>query len=120
MMLFYTLEVNDFDLLLEPIDNLLYPTHHTVYLEGEKGDAFYTIRSGLIKLEKTSLSGNRRIVRLLSRGSCFSLETLLDKTYQHTAAVLQDLNVCRIPVVTLKRLNRERPALHLNLTKLTL
>lgn len=118
MMLFSSLREQDFDLLLEPIDHFVFTDDHQVYTQGQAGDVVYTIRKGVAMLDQVMEDGSRRIVRLLGPGSCFGLETMLDDCYQHTAVALQELDVCRIPVATLNRLDQNNQELHVKLMQI--
>ncbi|MDR6773608.1 Crp/Fnr family transcriptional regulator [Azospirillum sp. BE72] len=64
------------------------------------------------KLVQYLPDGTQRIVRLLRRGAIAGLEVLVGSTYEHSAVVLQEAAVCRIPREVIDRLNRETPRLH--------
>lgn len=117
-MLFSSLHGNDFDMLLEPIDHYVFHGDQQIYTQGQSGDAAYSIRKGVAMLEQVMKDGSRRIVRLLGPGSCIGLEVMLDDQYQHTAVAFQDLDVCRIPVATLNRLDRNNSELHVKLLQI--
>lgn len=108
MMLFSGLEESDFDLLLEPIDNLRYPVKCDFYAQGEQGETVYSIRRGLVKLTQTLPDGTQRIVRLLGPGALVGLESLLDEPYRHSVSALQEVEVCRISTATLQQLEQEK------------
>jgi CRP/FNR family transcriptional regulator len=82
-----------------------------LYHVGERGEALYTIRSGLLKLVQYLPDGTQRIVRLVSGTESAGLEALLDLPYQHDAIVVQAAEVCRIPVSGVRQLNRDNPQL---------
>lgn len=117
IMLFADLEEPDFDLLLEPIDNIIFPQRQVVYNQGDECDAIYSIRRGLVKLEQVQMDGSKRIVRLLGPGACFGLESMVEENYKHNAIAMEDLDVCRIPALTMQRLDHEQPRLHEQLIK---
>lgn len=112
LMLFSELPEHSFDSLLKPIDNFLLQPGDSFYEEGAKGDAVYSIRRGLVKLLHDNPDGSQRIVRLLGQGAVVGLE-LLDAgvTYHHTAVAVQELDLCRIPVSTLRDLEQHHPEL---------
>ena len=112
MMLFSALDIENFDHILEPITNLGFAAKAKVYGIGDEGEAIYSIRKGLIKLEQYFPDGSTRIVRLLGPGSVIGLESQVTKTYQHTAIALQELDVCRIPVTSLIQLEKENSLLN--------
>jgi CRP/FNR family transcriptional regulator len=104
--LFAGLRESDFDELHRPIDQLRYEAGATLYQPGKTGAWLYTIRTGLVKLSQYLPGGGQRIVRLLRKTDVIGLETLLGDVYQHSAAALQDTEVCRLPVSAVKRLSQ--------------
>ena len=67
----------------------------------------------MVKLVHTAEDGTNRIVRLLGPGSAVGLE-LLDGAdrYHHTAVAINQVDLCRIPVVTVEQLEGEYPVLY--------
>lgn len=112
LVLFADLTEPDFKLVHLPIDELVFQSGSNLYDAGEDGRALFTIRSGLIKLVQYLPDGTQRIVRLLRRGAIAGLEVLVGSAYEHSAVVLQEAAVCRIPREVVDRLNRETPRLH--------
>lgn len=112
MVLFADLEHDDFALIHKPIDELQFAPGHSLYHPGDAPNYVYTIRQGLLKLSQSLPSGDQRIVRLLRQGNLAGLEALLGQQYQHSAVVLEPLNVCKIPVSVVNRLRDETPRMH--------
>lgn len=112
LMLFSGIPDSGFAHLLQPVDNHLYRAGATLYEEGIHGQMAFSIRRGLVKLLYRTPDGSQRIVRLLGRGVTIGLE-LLDKgvTYHHTAIAVQNVDLCTIPLPTLRNLESEYPAL---------
>ncbi|MFZ5619834.1 MAG: Crp/Fnr family transcriptional regulator [Pseudomonadota bacterium] len=112
VMLFSGLPASGFEHLLRPIDNFVYRPGSTIYQEGAQGRAVFSIRRGLVKLLYRTPDGSQRIVRLLGKGAVAGLE-LLDEgvTYHHTAVTVQEVDLCTIPVATLKDLEAQHPEL---------
>jgi len=110
-MLFADLDATYLDNLLAPIDNMVFETGAVIYSEGDGHSYIYSVRSGRAKQVGYSKSGQERIVRLNGVGDAIGLEAWVDKPYQHTAIALQKMDVCRIPVNVLKRINNEVPLL---------
>ena len=111
MMLFADLDATYLDNLLAPIDNMVFETGAVIYSEGEGRSYIYSVRSGRAKQVSYGKSGQERIVRLNGVGDAIGLEAWVGKPYQHTAIALQKMDVCRIPVNVLKRINNEVPLL---------
>lgn len=109
--LFAGLEEADFEAVHRPIDQFVYAPGAKIYNSTEAATALFTIRSGLVKLSQILPDGTQRIVRLLRKTDVFGLEATISENYQHTAAVLQKTEVCRLPVDTVKQLSQRRPQL---------
>jgi CRP-like cAMP-binding protein len=110
--LFAGLQPSDFELIHDPIDQYTLPVGATLYRAGVEGDRMYTIRSGMLKLVQYLPDGSHRIVRLVRSTDVTGLECLIGEPYQHDAVVLQETEVCSLPVKVVENLSRENPALH--------
>lgn len=109
--LFAGLEISDCESIHRPIDDITLAPQETLYRAGDQAQSVFTIRSGLLKLVQYLPDGRQRIVRLLRATDVTGLEALLGKTYQHDAIVLQQAEVCRIPLEVIERLDRDKPKL---------
>lgn len=78
---------------------------------GVSADALYTVRSGVLQLERVNERGDRRVVRLAGRGDLLGLEALLLQPYGATAVACTPVEVCRIPRGLLQDLTATQPAL---------
>ena len=112
LVLFADLEEDDFKLIHQPIVDLHFKPFQTLYRSDDSPDFVYTIRSGLVKLVNYSSDGRYRIVRLLGKGDLVGIEVLAGLPYAHCAEALEPLDVCRIPVSEVLRINRDTPRLH--------
>lgn len=83
----------------------------TVYDRGTAGLAVYTIRAGLVRFERTTERGDRRIVRLAGRGDLIGQEALLQRPYADEAVACTPVQLCRIPRTLIDDLVREADAL---------
>jgi len=115
LVLFGDLQEADFKLVHLPIDELKLAPGAALYHAGEEGGSLFTIRGGLVKLVQFLPDGTQRIVRLLRRGAVAGLEVLVGRPYEHTAIVLQEAEVCRLPREVVERLSKETPRLHARL-----
>ncbi|MCG8098350.1 MAG: Crp/Fnr family transcriptional regulator, partial [Candidatus Thiodiazotropha taylori] len=113
--LFADLKEEDFEKLHDPIDQYTLPVGSTLYHSGDKGDRMYTVRSGILKLVQYLPDGSQRIVRLIRSTDITGLECILGEAYQPDAVVLQETEVCALPVRVVDNLSKENPALHLEL-----
>ncbi|RLA21117.1 MAG: Crp/Fnr family transcriptional regulator [Gammaproteobacteria bacterium] len=116
LVLFADLTKEDFDLLHYPIHELNFATGETLYNQGDKPEAIYTVRSGLVKLVSYLSDGSFRIVRILRQGDVVGLEALDNKNYLHHAVILESASFCRLPVGEIKELNDNSPHLFKQLT----
>ena len=112
LMLFSDLPENAFDHLLHPIDQFTYPPGSVIYQTNTHKPFIYSIRRGMVKLAHLAQDGSNRIVRLLGPGAAVGLE-LLDGTesYHHTAIAITEVDLCKIPVPTVRQLEENYPAL---------
>lgn len=89
-----------------------------IFMEGEPGEAFFYVRSGLVKISKLSGDGREHILHILNEGHIFAEVTLFSKTeYPATAEVLEDAEIGIIKNVDLEKLIMENPGLALQLIK---
>ncbi|SCY67385.1 Crp/Fnr family transcriptional regulator [Alkaliphilus peptidifermentans] len=65
-----------------------------VFMEGDPGEAFYFIKSGKIKVFKTTADGRELIFAILGDGDVFAEVTLFnDMNYPASAEVLEDASI---------------------------
>jgi len=110
--LFAGLKASDFEKIHEPISQFAVKPGERLYRDGDKGNRLFTVRSGLIKLQRFLPDGTQRIVRLAKTSDVIGLECLLDQPYEHEAIAIQATEVCCLPVATVNELSRDNPALH--------
>ncbi len=110
--LFAGLNEGDFEHIHQPIDQYTLPVGAVLYRSGDSGQRMYTIRSGVLKLVQYLPDGSQRIVRLIRSTDVTGLECLLGKPYQHDAIVLQETEVCSLPIKVVNNLSQENPTLH--------
>jgi CRP/FNR family transcriptional regulator, anaerobic regulatory protein len=109
LVLFSSLAKEDFALIHEPIDELMFGNGELLYSAGESADHVFTIREGFVKLTQKASNGDEHIVRLLRRGDVTGLEALVGQAYEHTALVIDAALTCRIPVAVINKLNQQLP-----------
>lgn len=78
----------------------------TVYDRGTGGLAVYTLRSGVVRFERSNERGDRRIVRLAGRGDLIGQEALLQRPYTDEAVACTPVQLCRIPRTLIDELAR--------------
>lgn len=112
MVLFADLRDEDFALIHAPIDDMELAAGQVLVRLGEAATSLYTLRCGLIKLVRNTVDGRQRIVRVLRAGDVVGLEALIGPTYDSDAIALTPIQVCRLPLQVVLRLQRETPRLH--------
>jgi len=110
--LFADLTESDFNLIHEPIDEISFATGSVIYNAGDPGHWVFTVRGGVVKLVQYLPNGTQRTVHLLRQGAAMGMEALLGYAYEHSAIVLREALVCRIPITMIKDLNVQTPHLH--------
>lgn len=101
----------DFSLIHAPIEDVKFPSGAYVYRQGDKVNGIYTIRSGMVKLNRLNPDGTQRILRILRAGDVIGLEASLSLAYENDAIAISPLHTCRIPIDVIHRLERESPRL---------
>lgn len=110
--LFGDLPANELSLIHAPFDDLRYPAGSALFLQGDDVNGIYSIRSGMVKLNRINADGTQRIVRVLRPGNTIGLEAMLHPQYEHDAIPLTPVVACRIPLDVMAKLDRESPTLH--------
>ncbi len=62
-----------------------------------QGQAAFTIRTGVMRLERSNERGERRILRLAGRGDTLGMEAMLGQSYAADAVACTAVEVCRLP-----------------------
>lgn len=88
-----------------------------IYTAQSSSSAVYTVRSGVVRMEKVSEAGERRILRLSGRTDLLGLEAILNQTYAADAVACTAVEVCRIPRVLIDELGQRHPLLLRDLMK---
>lgn len=99
------------------IANMRLEPGELIYAAQSPGSAVYTVRSGVVRMEKVSEAGERRILRLSGRTDLLGLESILNQTYAADAVACTTVEVCRIPRVLIDELGQKHPLLLRDLMK---
>lgn len=95
--LFGVLDEDGLDRIHEHIGAITLAPDATVYGRGMAGMAVFTIRQGLVRFERSSEHGDRRIVRIAGPGDLIGQECLLSRPYGDDAVACTEVQLCRIP-----------------------
>ncbi len=109
--LFAALQEEDFGRLNNAIEDLRFSNDDVLFEEGEQITAVYTIKVGLVKLDRVAAHGKRRAARLAQRGELIGMESCLPALSFYRATAIGNVRVCRIPVDVLNSLQEQIPAL---------
>jgi CRP/FNR family transcriptional regulator len=88
-----------------------------VFARGEKAAAVYTVRAGIVRFERVTAAGERRIVRLAGKGDLIGQEALLHQPYTDEAVACTPVQLCRIPASLVDDLGRDHASLLLELMR---
>lgn len=111
MVLFADLNEADFRLIHAPVDDLAFRAGSPLFQEGASAMGIFTLRSGMIKLMRSTSDGRQRIVRVLRPGDVAGMEALVAARYDTDAVALTDATVCRIPLTVIHTLGANSPRL---------
>jgi CRP-like cAMP-binding protein len=82
-----------------------------IYSRGQSGSAVYTIRAGIVRFERITEGGRRRILRMASRGDLIGQEALLGRPYGNDAVACTPVALCRLPASLVREIGDEQSTL---------
>lgn len=97
------------------IDDLTFENGSPLYRAGFPVEGIFCIRGGTVKLVKSSLAGEHRILRIIKTGDVAGLESAFSDTCEHTAIAIGRVRACRIPIAYFRRFVTEHSALQMRL-----
>ena len=109
--LFGVLDDSGLDRIHTQIASVTLQPDAPVYDRGTAGLAVFTIREGLVRFERSSEHGDRRIVRIAGRGDLIGQEALLNRPYGDDAVACTVVHLCRIPRALIDQLAHGRDEL---------
>ncbi len=115
--MFADLDESDFAKIHAPIDDMDYPPGAMLAQEGARAPGLLTLRSGMVKLVRTTSDGRERIVRVMRQGDVIGLEALVHGKSETAAIALTATSACRIPLDVIQTLAVQSPRLHQSLMK---
>lgn len=110
--LFAGMTDEDFNRINLSIDEIKYPAGASLFQQGEAGTHLFTVRQGMVKLNRIRENGDQRIMRVLRPGDVGGMEAIVSSQYGYDAIALDAVMACRIPVEVVRQLDRESPRLH--------
>jgi len=90
------------------IDAPAFEPDQVLYPAGRQGASLLTIRAGVVRFERSTAQGERRIVRLAGRGDLIGQEALLGQPYAEDAIAATAVEVCRLPANLVQSLGEQQ------------
>ncbi|MDT7833908.1 Crp/Fnr family transcriptional regulator [Aquabacterium sp. OR-4] len=115
--LFGVLEADALEQLHGHIADLHVQPGQRLFSANDPGLAAFTVREGVVRLERMSERGERRIVRLAGRSDLIGLEALLGQTCAADAVACTPVKVCRLPRLMIDELAKGHPEMLRDLMK---
>ncbi len=94
------------------VEDIKFPAGSTLFRQGGDGRYIYSIRQGMVKLNRLRQNGDQRIMRVLRPSDVAGLEAMVAGQYEYDAIAIDAVLACRISVEVIKRLDIESPRLH--------
>lgn len=94
------------------IEDIKFPAGSSLFRQGDDGRYIFSVRQGMVKLNRLRQNGDQRIMRILRPGDVVGLEAIVASQYGYDAIALDSVLVCRIPVEVIQQLDCESPRLH--------
>lgn len=94
------------------VEEIKFSAGSSLFRQGDDGRYLYSVRQGMVKLNRLRLNGELRIMRILRPGDVGGLEAIVASHYEYEAIALDPVLVCRIPVEVIQQLDCESPRLH--------
>lgn len=71
-----------------------YRKKQIVFLEGNSSHYIYAIKSGIVKIFKTSTDGKDHILRILNAGDLLAFDAIYNTEYSYSAESIEDSEIC--------------------------
>lgn len=96
-----------------------YSKKEPIYLQGDRGEQVYLLKSGRVKISKLSAEGKELILTMLGPGEVFGEMVLIDDSPTGTIAeAMEETHICVINRRDFEALLTQKPELALRITKL--
>lgn len=82
-----------------------------LYAQGDSGWSVFTVREGIVRFERFTENGTRRIVRLAGPGSLIGQEAILQRPYVDDVVACTPAKLCRIPRTDIEALAEQQPTM---------
>ena len=110
--LFSDLTDGQLEIFKEAVKTSLHKKRDVIFVEGDPCPGFYVVKSGRVKLLKTSRDGKEQIIKILQPGELLGMETFYDgKRYGNTAMAMDDCEICFIEKRTFFEIIGQHPTI---------
>lgn len=110
--LFADLTEEQLDIFKDAVTTSVYNKKDVIFVEGGPCPGFYVVKSGRVKLIKTSRDGKEQIIKILQPGELLGMETFYNgKRYGNTAMAMDDSELCFIEKNAFFRIIGEHPSI---------
>lgn len=110
--LFADLTEEQLDIFKDAVTTSLYNKKDVIFVEGGPCPGFYVVKSGRVKLIKTSKDGKEQIIKILQPGELLGMETFYNgKRYGNTAMAMDGCELCFIEKNAFFRIIAEHPSI---------
>ena len=110
--LFSDLTDEQLEVFKEAVKTSLHKKRDVIFVEGDPCPGFYVVKSGRVKLLKTSRDGKEQIIKILQPGELLGMETFYDgKRYGNTAMAMDDCEICFIEKRTFFEIIGQHPTI---------
>ncbi len=92
--IFSSLSKNHTDKISCIMDLNSYRKRQILFLEGNHSHYIYAIKSGLVKIFKTSEDGKDHILRILKDGDLIAFDTIYSNEYNYSVETIEDSEIC--------------------------
>ena len=97
--IFKGLNPQSFSMIAESYSGITLKRGATLFLQDDKADFVYIIRSGWVKLFRETMDGQEAIIDILTRGHVFGDTAIFnDKIYQYAVEIVEDAHLLRLPL----------------------
>lgn len=110
--LFSGLTDEQLEIFQDAVKTSFYNKKDVIFVEGAPCPGFYVVKSGRVKLLKTSKDGKEQIIKILQPGELIGTETFYNgKAYGNTAMAMDDCELCFIEKGAFFRIIEGHPAI---------
>lgn len=110
--LFTGLTITQLDAFKEAVVINHHKKREVVFMEGDECTGLYIIRTGRVKVVRSSSTGKEQIINIMNPGDMLGFEVFYNaRTYKHTAVVMEDCDLCYIDRHAFFKILEREPAI---------